>query len=164
MSASALVLTVLLAAAVASESKTVIGPSNPALAEGSEALLMGDAEEGVRLTHLGLSTASNRRERLAGLSNLCAGYAMLAEYEKGLAFCNEALDINARHWRTLNNRALIYVKLKRYAEAEADIAIAEELAPNSRTLKVVKAMLLDKTNPVSPNIVIDDRRRPDAKP
>ena len=152
------------AAAAASESKTVIGPSNPALAEGSEALLAGDAEEGVRLTQLGLTVAANSRERLAGLSNLCAGYAMLGEYEKGLPYCNDALEINARHWRTLNNRALIFVKLKRYAEAEADIAIAQELAPNSRTLKVVKAMLLDKTNPVSPNIVVDDRRRPDPEP
>ena len=157
-------LILFVAAAAASESKTVIGPSNPALADGSQALLAGDAEEGVRLTHLGLKVAANRRERLAGLSNLCAGYAMLGEYEKGLTYCNDALDINARHWRTLNNRALIFVKLQRYAEAEADIAIAQELAPNSRTLKVVKAMLLDKTNPVSPNIVIDDRRRPDPEP
>ncbi len=157
------IFVLLFAAAAASESKTVIGPTNPALAQGSEALLMGDAEEGVRLTHLGLKAAANRRERLAGYSNLCAGYAMLGQYEKGLTYCNNALEINARHWRTLNNRALIYVKLKRYDEAEADIEIAQELAPNSRTLKVVKAMLLDKTNPVSPNIVIDDRRRPETE-
>lgn len=164
MLTNAVMLLLIVAAAAASETKTVIGPSNPALADGSQALLAGDAEEGVRLTHLGLSAASNSRERLAGLSNLCAGYAMLGQYEKGLTYCNEALEINARHWRTLNNRALIYVKLKRYDEAGADIAIAEEQAPNSRTLKVVKAMLLDKTNPVSPNIVVDDRRRPDAEP
>ncbi len=158
-----LLLTLLLAAAPEPESKTVIGPRNPELARGSEALMAGDAEEGVRLTHLGLSMAANRREKLAGLSNLCAGYAMLGEYEKGLPFCNQALEMNDRHWRSLNNRALIYVKLQRYAEAEADILNAQEIAPNSRTLKVVKAMLLDKTNPVSPNIVIDDRRNPDKE-
>ena len=136
---------------------------NPNLAAGSEALRAGDAEEGVRLTHLGLNVAGNRREKLAGLSNLCAGYAMLAEYEKGLPYCNQALEINDRHWRALNNRALIYVKLQRYEEAEADILRGQEVAPNSRTLKVVKAMLLDKTNPVSPNIIIDDRRNPDKE-
>lgn len=162
-----LLLLIMMAAASAgsggAESKTVIGPSNPQLAQGSEALMAGDAEEGVRLTRLGLAVATNRREKLAGLSNLCAGYAMLAEYLEGLPYCNEALEINDRHWRALNNRALIYVKLRRYEEAQADILKGEEIAPNSRTLKVVKAMLLDKTNPVTPNIIVDDRRNPDDK-
>ena len=59
-----------------------------------------------------------------------------------------------------NNRALVYLKLERFEEAEADIVRGQELAPSARTLKVVKGMLLDETNPVSPNIVIDDRREP----
>jgi len=43
-----------ISSAVAQESKTVIGPSNPDLHDGANALLAGDAEEGVRLTLLGL--------------------------------------------------------------------------------------------------------------
>jgi len=155
-----LLFALLLAAAAEPDSRTVIGPTNVNLADGSQALLAGDAEEGVRLIHLGLSSATGRRDRQVALSNLCAGYAMLEEYDKGLRFCDQAIEMNDRNWRALNNRALIYVKLGRYEEAEADLARGELLAPNSRTLKVVRAMLLDQTNPVTPNIIIDDRRSP----
>ena len=46
------------------------------------------------------------------------------------------------------------------ALAEADVIRGQELSPNAKNLKIVKGMLLDETNPVSPNIVIDDRRGP----
>ena len=155
-----LLLAFTLAAAGDAESSTILGPSNPQLAEGSRALMQGDPERGVRLTHLGLSTATNNRDRLAGLGNLCGGYAMLGEWEKGLPFCDQAIELNDRYWRAYNNRALIFINLGRYEEAEADLRKGEELAPNSRTLKKVRAMLLEKTDPVSPNVIIDDRRVP----
>lgn len=153
-----LLLALLLAAAAEPDARTVIGPSNPNLADGSQALLAGDAEEGVRLTHLGLSSATGSRDRIVGLANLCAGYAMLGEYEKGLQFCDQAIEINEHHWRAFSNRALIYVKLGRFEEAEADLAKGEALAPNARNLKAVRAMLLDETDPVTPSVIIDDRR------
>jgi len=143
------------------DSRTVLGPRNRQLADGAQALLDGDAEEGVRLTLLGLSAAQGRRERQAALGNLCAGYLLLEQLDEAVRYCDQALAENERNWRVHNNRALIYLKLKRFEEAEADIARGQELAPNARTLKVVKGMLLDETHPVSPNIVIDDRREPD---
>lgn len=142
------------------DSRTVLGPRNPQLADGAQALQNGDAEEGVRLTLLGLEFAQGRRERQAGLGNLCAGYLLLDQVEVALAYCDQALDENDRNWRVYNNRALVYLKLKRFEEAEADIARGQELAPDARTLKIAKGMLLDETNPVSPIIVIDDRREP----
>ncbi len=36
--------------------------------------------------------------------------------------------------------------------------MGQEINPNARTLKVVKGMFLDATHPVSPNIIIDDRK------
>ncbi|MDH3587072.1 MAG: hypothetical protein OEQ30_08280, partial [Gammaproteobacteria bacterium] len=57
--------------------KTVVGPGNVDLADGAAALRVGDAEEGVRLTQRGLSTANSQRDRVAGYSNLCAGLVML---------------------------------------------------------------------------------------
>ena len=150
----------LVSVASAEQSKTVVGPSNANLAAGADALLARDAEEGVRLTHLGLNAATNRRERVSGLSNLCAGYAMLQQWETALPYCDQALELNDRHWRSLSNRALVYVKLKRFEAAEADIHLALQIAPNSKTLKTVQSMLLDETNPVSPSIIIDDRRNP----
>lgn len=140
------------------EARTVIGPSNVDLADGATALRVGNAVDGVRLTQRGLQSATNDRDRVAGYSNLCAGYIMLDELDAALDSCNRALEIDDEHWRSYSNRALVYVKQKRYAEAEQDIDTGQSLSPNSRTLRIVKAMLLDATDPVSPTIIIDDRR------
>lgn len=142
-----------------SQPRTVIGPSNIDLADGATALRTGNAEDGVRLTRSGLRSASNDRERVAGYSNLCAGLFMLDRLDEALDACNQALIIDDRHWRSYSNRALVYVKQKRYADAERDIADGEAINPNARTLKIVKAMLLDETDPVAPSITIDDRRQ-----
>ena len=141
--------------------KTVIGPANSDLASGADALIRGNGEDGVRLTLRGLATASNKRERVAAMSNLCAGYVMLKELERAVQYCTEALEEDARHWRALSNRALALVRLKRYDEAEADLQRAESLAPYSKKLKVVRSMWRDAVDPVAPAIVIDDRRDTD---
>ena len=137
--------------------RQVLGPGNAALYDGANALMAGNAREGVRLTLTGLGTATNKRERLTGYANLCAGYVLLDDLQRALEYCNRALALDDRHWRSYNNRALIYVKLKRYSEAEEDIVAGQALNPQSVQLKVVKSMLLDQTNPVSPRIEIDDR-------
>jgi tetratricopeptide (TPR) repeat protein len=142
------------------DSKTVMGPRNVNLADGADALRKGDIDEGVRLTLLGLETAYGQREKTAALSNLCAGYMLLGEFEHSLGYCNQALEVNERNWRAYNNRALVYMELDRYEEAEADVIRGQELAPGAKSLKVVKGILLDETHPVSPNIIIDDRRDP----
>lgn len=141
------------------DARTVIGPDNVDLYDGAQALMAGDAEAGVRLTLSGLGMANTRKERLTAFGNLCAGYVLLDELDTALDYCNRALEISDRHWRSYSNRALIFVKKKRYSEAEADIRAGLELAPNSRQLKVVRSMLLDATDPVTPRIIIDDRRQ-----
>ncbi len=146
------------AGVLAQSNTTVIGPSNPDLKYGADALLAGDVDEGVRLTLMGLEFARSARERQTAKSNLCAGYLMLREYDMALAYCNEVLGENDRHWRAYSNRALIYVKLGRFEDAERDLEKGEAISPSSRTLKAVRRMLLDATNPVSPTIIIDDRR------
>jgi len=141
------------------QSRTVIGPTNADLADGAVALRMGDAVDGVRLTQRGLNTATSDRERVAGYSNLCAGLVMLHRLDEALDACNRALEINDEHWRSYSNRALVYLKQKRYADAKRDITNGEAINPNARTLKIVKSMLLDATDPVAPVITIDDRRQ-----
>ena len=152
--------------AVSQEHKTVIGPRNIELHAGAEALRHGDAEEGLRRTLEGLEHASTPREKVAGMSNACAGYMMLGRPDDALDWCNRALQINDRHWRALTNRALVYLELGRYDESDADISQAEELAPGAHSVKSVRAMLRDATDPVTPQIVVDDRRQPasDAVP
>lgn len=145
--------------AASQQSQTVLGPTNPDLYHGAHALQAGKAEDGIRLTLAGLEVADNTRHRLTGKSNLCAGYIMLEQIETALRYCNEVLEENDRYWRAYSNRALAYIELNRLGEAEEDLQKAEALAPHSRKVKRVRSMLLDKTDPVVPQIIIDDRRQ-----
>jgi len=155
-----LIATILLVpASWAQESKVIIGPRNLDLADGAQELLAGNARDGVELTLRGLKVAQGKREKEAALSNLCAGYIMLNELDSALTYCDMLLLSNDRHWRGYNNRALIYVMQKEYKKAEKDLLIGQEINPNARTLKIVKGMLMDATQPVELNIIIDDRRR-----
>ncbi len=148
------------AEAQAQENKTVLGPSNIPLQDGADALKVGDAAEGVRLTLIGLRQATNSRERQTAKSNLCAGYALLEQYPTALEYCDEVLEHNDANWRAYSNRALINIKLHRFDAAQQDLLLGEAISPQASTLIAVRRMYLDATNPVSPNIVIDDRRAP----
>jgi tetratricopeptide (TPR) repeat protein len=142
----------------AQENKTILGPANVPLHDGAQALMARDAKEGVRLTLLGLQQAINASERQTARANLCAGYALLEQYAVALTYCDAVLQENARNWRALSNRALIYIKLQRFAEADSDLLRGEAINPDARTLQAVRRMYQDATDPVAPNIIIDDRR------
>lgn len=159
LSVALLVQPALAASSDDTQVKTVIGPRNPNLVDGANELLAGNAEEGIRLTRLGLDVAVGQRERQAGLGNICAGYVMLKRYDDALEYCNQALDEYDRNWRALCNRALIYIKKGRFDEAARDLERGEEIAPNARALKEVRGMYRDATDPVTENITIDDRRK-----
>lgn len=146
-------------AALGQDMKTVIGPSNIELHNGAELLKKGEAERGLELTLAGLAHAATPREKAVGMSNACAANVMLARYEEALAWCNQALEIRGRHWRALVNRAHAYLRLGRLEDAEADLDLAEDIAPGARSVKLVRSMFLDVTDPVAPHVVIDDRRQ-----
>ena len=138
---------------------TIIGPRNLPLYDGAQELLAGNNAEGVRLTHEGLLLASGRREREAGLSNLCAGYIKLQLYDKALTYCDMLLASNDRNWRGFNNRAVIYIMTEKWEKAEQDLISGEALRPGAKTMKVARAMYMDAVHPVAPEIEIDDRQR-----
>ncbi|RLA33860.1 MAG: hypothetical protein DRR11_04455 [Gammaproteobacteria bacterium] len=138
---------------------TIIGPRNLPLYDGAQELLAGNNAEGVRLTHEGLLLASGRREREAGLSNLCAGYIKLQLYDKALTYCDMLLASNDRSWRGFNNRAVIYIMTEQWEKAEQDLIHGEALHPGAKTMKVARAMYMDAVHPVAPEIEIDDRQR-----
>ncbi len=141
------------------DGEVAVGPTkNAKLQDGAVALDAGKAEKGVELTLAGLKDARGTMERRTALSNLCAGYLMLEDLDKALFYCNEALALNDQNWRVYNNRALIYVLQKRFAEAEADLAMCDELHPHARPTKVVRQLLVHARNPVAPIITVDDRR------
>ncbi len=147
-----------------SKSKNVIGPSNIYLYDGSNALQAGNAAEGVRLTSKGLEIAQGRREEKIGHANLCAGFLLLGQPKTALEHCNWVLERDPYHWRTYNNRAIVYLRLERFEEAEADIKKGQELNPRSEKLKEVKGMYLDEVQPVDEKITIDERRNEPRSP
>ena len=140
--------------------KSIIGPRNPLLAEGADALLSGDYETGVELTRKGLAVAQGRQEHKTGLSNLCAGYYMMRQLQQALDACNEVVELDPNFWRAYNNRALVLLEMGRYEESAADVEKGIELSPRARKLQRTRAKLLDATNPVEPTVEIDDRRDP----
>ncbi len=143
----------------AGSAKTVIGQRNPALSDGAHALLAGDHHEGLRLTHQGLESAMGKREEEAALSNLCAGYVLIEEYDTALTYCEMLIARNDRNWRAYNNRAVIYIKTKQWDKADQDLDRGEELNPGAHTMKVARALYMDAVHPVTPEIEIDDRER-----
>jgi tetratricopeptide (TPR) repeat protein len=141
---------------------TVIGPRNIPLHDGAQALLAGDTETGIRLTHEGLELALGQREQEAALSNLCAGYIQLGKYDDALKYCNILLARNDKSWRGYNNRAVIYIQTKQWKKAEQDLIKGEQLNSGARTMKVARAMYMDAVHPVRPEIEIDDRQDNDV--
>ena len=144
--------------------KTVLGVRNVPLKDGADAMLAGNWENGVRLTHMGLDQAHGTREVEAALSNLCAGYLQLGKYEQALYYCDTLIERNPENWRGYNNRALVYIKTKEWDKAEADLERGEALNGGAVTMKRARAMYMDALYPVSPEIEIDDREEGEDDP
>jgi len=149
---------------VEADSKTVIGPRNLYLYDGANALMAGDVEEGVQLTMRGLEVAHGLHEKKIAHANLCAGFLLLGQAGTALVHCDWVLERDPYHWRSYNNRALVYLRLQRFDESEADIRKGQELNPRSEKLKEVKGMYLDEVQPVDEKITIDDRRNKPLSP
>lgn len=143
----------------ASEPNYVVGTLNPDLSEGARLLQAGKDEEGIRRTLLGLESATNRRDEEAALSNLCAGYTNLGDYQTALKYCDILLARNDKAWRAYNSKAFIYIYTNQYEKAEAELLKGEAINAGARSMKIARAMYLDATQPVEPAIEIDDRRR-----
>ena len=146
------------------EAKTVIGPRNVYLYDGANALMAGNPTEGVPLTLKGLEFAHGLHEIKIAHANLCAGFLLLGQAETALEHCDWVLERDSNHWRTYNNRAIVYLRLERFEESEADIRKGQELNPRSEKLKEVRGMYLDAVVPVDERITIDDRRNKPQSP
>ena len=101
-----LIAAVFLASACwAGEPGFVIGDVNPDLSAGARALLGGRNEKGIELTLSGLKAANGRKEEEVALSNLCAGYTNLGNYDTALKYCDILLQRNDKLWRAYNSKA-----------------------------------------------------------
>jgi tetratricopeptide (TPR) repeat protein len=113
---------------------TVIGPENPLLTRGAEALMDGRADEGVRLTLEGIKLPTPVRDLAAAHANLCAGYVLLHRYEEALTHCNAALALDATNWRAFNNRAAVFAAQGLYDKAIEDVLAGLKLSPGATVL------------------------------
>jgi len=145
---------------LATEPRFVIGDSNPNLAEGARQMIAGHDEKGIKLTLLGLRAANGKREEEIALSNLCAGYTNLGDYKTALKYCDMLLARNDKSWRAYNSKALIYVDTKQYDKAERALIKGEAINSGARSMKIARALFLDATQPVVPEIEVDDRQKP----
>jgi tetratricopeptide (TPR) repeat protein len=115
-------------------SSTVIGLENPLLARGAEALIAGQAEEGVRLTLEGLKLPAPPRDIAAAHANLCAGYVLLHRYDEALTQCDLAITLDSSNWRAFNNRAAVFSAQGLYDKAIEDVLVGLKLSPGATVL------------------------------
>jgi tetratricopeptide (TPR) repeat protein len=144
---------------MAGELTYVVGISNPNLAEGARHMLAGRDEIGIELTLLGLRAANGKREEEVALSNLCAGYTNIGDYQTALKYCDLLLARNEKSWRAYNSKAFIYVDTKQYDKAEDALIKGEAINPGATSMKIARALFLDATQPVVPEIEVDDRQK-----
>jgi tetratricopeptide (TPR) repeat protein len=121
-------------AVAAAQSRTVIGSPNQLLTDGARAMEAGRIEEGLRLTLAGLELPTPPVNAAAAHSNLCAAYVYLKRLDEALSHCNSALELDTTNWRTYNNRAAVFVGMKKFDLAMTDVNIGLTIAPDSQTL------------------------------
>ena len=142
------------AASEAAATRSVIGPDNQYLSDGSNALRAGDFEEGVRLTLRGLEMDPFGRHKADALSNLCAGYIGLNQLDEALRYCDEAIEANPDHWRAYNNRAAALLRKGDEGGARAAIFRGLAVAPESRTLN--RALENLDARKRRPRVIVED--------
>ena len=116
-------------------SETVLVSRSP-LVEASMALQLGDAERGIRLIEEELARGIERRSDAAkALSNLCAGYILIGDYDSALGYCDRSLEIDQTNWRAFNNRASALLGQGRLDEAITDLGRGLELRSDSAMMR-----------------------------
>lgn len=126
-----------------SGARSVFG-TNPYMSDGATALMMGNYEKGVELTRLGLNDILSTEERVTLLSNLCAGYVGLKEFDTAIYYCNRSLELDPDNWRALQNRAAAYSGIGQVTRALADVERGLELNPDSDSLKLTLSIVREQ--------------------
>jgi tetratricopeptide (TPR) repeat protein len=126
------------------DSRTVLGVANEYLSAGAEALRLGQYDEGIRLTKLGLERFASPRDKSAALSNLCAAHAAKKEPDTAIGYCTESLTINQDNWRAYSNRAYAHYLKRDFDQADADLDIALSLNPSAKQMPQIRGMMNER--------------------
>lgn len=139
------------------DSRTVVGPRNPLLAEGADAIRAGQYDEGIRLTTLGLENEPVTTAARAGaLANLCAAYAGKGDADAAIEHCNASIELSQHNWRAYSNRAYAYWLKGMYDEAARDVETAAAIAPDAKQVVQIRGMINERR--LAPSVTIEDRR------
>lgn len=126
------------------DSRTVLGVGNEYLSAGAEAIRLGQYDEGIRLTKLGLERFATPRDKAAALSNLCAAHAAKKEPDAAIPYCTESLTINDANWRAYSNRAYALYLKREFDQADADLDIALSINPNAKQMPQIRGMMNER--------------------
>ena len=137
------------------DNRTIIGAGNEFLSAGSFAIRTGQYDEGIRLTHLGLTRYQpNQSDRVAALSNLCAAHAAKGEPDVAIPFCDESLSMSTRNWRAYSNRAYAYFLKGMLSEATFDLESAAAISPEARQVTQLRGMFNEVG--LRPRVIVED--------
>ncbi|MEE8249901.1 MAG: tetratricopeptide repeat protein [Gammaproteobacteria bacterium] len=139
------------------DNRTIIGAGNEFLSAGSFAIRTGQYDEGIRLTHLGLTRYQpNQSDRVAALSNLCAAHAAKGEPDIAIPFCDESISMSSRNWRAYNNRAYAYFLKGMLSEATFDLDSAAAIRPDARQVIQLRGMINEVG--LRPRVIVEDHQ------
>ena len=139
------------------DNRTIIGAGNEFLSAGSFAIRTGQYDEGIRLTHLGLTRYQpNQSDLVAALSNLCAAHAAKGEPDVAITFCDESLSMSTRNWRAYSNRAYAYFLKGMLSEATFDLDSAAAIRPEARQVIQLRGMINEVG--LRPRVIVEDHQ------
>lgn len=136
-------------------SRTVIG-GNEFLAAGAEEIRIGQYDEGIRLTNIGLMQAPSVAERAAGLSNLCAAYAAKGNPDRAIEYCTQSIAVKEYNWRAYSNRSYAFYLKGQYQKAHDDLEIAASINPEARQIAKIRGMINERS--LQPRVIMEDHR------
>ena len=139
------------------DNRSIIGSGNEFLSAGAFSIRMGQYDEGIRLTRLGLTRYQpSPADRAAAESNLCAAFAARGEPEVAIGHCTESLRLEGRNWRAYSNRSYAYFLLGQLSEATFDLDSAAALNPNARQVVQLRGMINERG--LRPRVIMEDHQ------
>lgn len=136
------------------------------VARGRDFLKKGNIKAAIEEYEMGLKGGLGRSDLQDANNDLCVAYYFLAEYEKALEHCNEAIKLVPNHWVHYNNRANIFLMQGDVELAKKDYMKALRLHPRSDVIKsnIALADRIERTRPsVSRPISSGKKDKPDTK-
>lgn len=139
------------------DNRTIIGSGNEFLSAGSFSIRMGQYDEGIRLTQLGLTRYQpTSADRAAAESNLCAAYAARGDPEVAIEHCTESLRLVGFNWRAYSNRSYAYFLLGQLSEATFDLDSAAAINPDARQVLQLRGMINERG--LVPRVIMEDHQ------